>query len=132
MRFNSKCANTRISMTSLDQNVSLFFMNNIYLKIFKAILHKNYTWRFVIIKNPYAIWYPQAQKYSRGQNVLIPQSYILLYLIVLVLFRVELVLPRVLLVLSRVVLFCTRVVLCCFVLYSCCVVLSCDVTLVFF
>ena len=43
MRFNSKCANTRVSMTSLDQNVSLFFMNNIFLKIFKAILHKNYT-----------------------------------------------------------------------------------------
>ena len=43
MRFNSKCANTRIPMASLDQNISLLFTNNIYLKIFKAILHKNYT-----------------------------------------------------------------------------------------
>ena len=37
---NSKCANTRISMASLDQTVSISFVNNIYLKIFKTIWHK--------------------------------------------------------------------------------------------
>ena len=37
---NSKCANARISMSSLDQRVSNFFMNNIYLKIFKTIWYK--------------------------------------------------------------------------------------------
>ena len=37
---NSACVNTRIAMTSLDQNVSVIFMSNIYLKIFKRIYHK--------------------------------------------------------------------------------------------
>ena len=31
---NSKCANTRKSMTSSDQNISILFMSNRYLKIF--------------------------------------------------------------------------------------------------
>ena len=40
MSLNSLYANTHVSMTDLDQNVSILFMNNIYLKIFKTIWHK--------------------------------------------------------------------------------------------
>ena len=37
---NSKCAKAPISTTFLDQKVSNFFMNNIYLEIFKKIWYK--------------------------------------------------------------------------------------------
>ena len=57
MSFELKMWKYHISMTSLDQNVSIVFMNDINLKIFKTIQHKNYTWRFAIIQN---LWWVLA------------------------------------------------------------------------
>ena len=40
-------------LKSLNQNVSIPFMNNIYIGNIRAVCHKNYTWKLVIVLNLY-------------------------------------------------------------------------------
>ena len=69
MSFNSKCANIHMSVTSLDHNVSIPFVNNIYLKIFSTkIIHED-LFSFKIFMN-----FSNSFVCFMSQNVLIHSS----------------------------------------------------------
>ena len=51
MSFNSKCANIHMSVTTLDHNVSILFMNNTYLKIFSTKIKHEDLFSFKIFMN---------------------------------------------------------------------------------
>ena len=70
---DSKCANTPISMTSLDQNISVILQIKYILEILEQFGTENYTWKLNVVQNFYELW-KFFLSYFWVQNVLIPLS----------------------------------------------------------